>query len=423
MKCCKKTMITIVFAMIFVIVISSTNTFAYWGEESNEENSTASVQLGSWFDVPSGVDAYVSGNTYSTGDLVWYENQLWIFKNNSTTQSPSITNGWTTLYDFNWYSTIIYQQDDIVFYNDTVYKAAYYNTNQNPESSNAWINTNTNDVEWKTGQASNMNKVVYYNNQLYIHKNYYSTTEPGTAFWSVLGDFTWKSGNTYLANDLVLYNGIYYVAGWDTTGNIPGTHNSWTVATIPTWATNIPNSTKFVTHNGNIYRALVNLNGNNKRNEPGTAAGKGIWQMLGTQQWQQYNTYALNDLVMHNGYVYQLTNVTNSIIEPGTAANSWNLKNTIDYQPFNYYANGDYAIYNGEVYVVVNQTNANYNVAPGSVANAWNNISGYIWNNYNTYSLNSIVLYNSTIYRAISVNTNIIPGSPGSETSWEINNA
>lgn len=112
------------------------------------------------------------------------------------------------------------------------------------------------------------------------------------------------------------------------------------------------------------------MNGSNKRNEPGISAGKGIWQQIATQQWRQFNTYVLNELVMHNGYVYQLTNVSNSSIEPGTAANSWNLKNTIDYQPFNYYANGDYTIYNGNVYVVVNQNNANYNVVPGSVPNA-----------------------------------------------------
>jgi len=164
-----KRLITIFILFVIFSLFSSYNTFAYWYQINNSTNEVVNIPLGSWFTIPNGVNLYVQGNTYSTGDLVWYENQLWIFRGNSTTLSPSITNGWTTYNDYNWYPSIIYREDDIVFYNGTVYKASYYNTNQNPSSSNAWINTNTNDVEWKIGQASNMNTVVYYQGQLHIH--------------------------------------------------------------------------------------------------------------------------------------------------------------------------------------------------------------------------------------------------------------
>ena len=159
---------------------------------------------------------------------------------------------------------------------------------------------------------------------------------------------------------------------------------------------------------GNDHDALQKINGNKRNIVPGSAASKGLWQAINTQEWQQYNTYQNGDLVMYQGNVYELANSVNSSDIPGTTQNSWNGMATIYYNALNTYTLGEYVVYNNEVYIVVNQTNANNN-APGTSANAWNQISGYDWYWFNTYQTGDVVYYNEAVYQATSSTTNNQP--------------
>lgn len=411
----------------FMLLCTSKDSYTYWAEQNTSSNIDTDLNIGSWIfgpNVPNGISYYDETIGYNTGQLIWYEGQLWQYNGNySIGNPPSNTNGWIIYNDLNWYSTVIYRQDDIVYYNGNIYRANYENNNMNPESSGIngpWSNVLQDTISWVPGEASELNTIVYYNGIIWIHKGYWTTSEPGTTNqWAVVGDLTYSSNYVYSTDDVVLYNGSYYRAtdgGW-ASGSIPGSNASWELLPTPAYSNKLPPGSTYTIYNNILYKALVSITGGNRGIVPGTAASKGIWNAINTQEWQQYNTYQTNDLVMYQGNVYQLINNLNSSDIPGTTQNSWNGLETLVYTSFNVYDLGDYVVYNNNVYQVVNPTNANQ-YAPGTFADAWNQMNGYDWYSFNTYSSGDVVYYDNAVYVAIQTTTNHQPDI--SSTYWQL---
>ncbi len=420
---------TIISVLLVMSIFSISLSFSYFtngevfGDVFSDESS---LTLGSWTQAPEGIDAYSSTTGYSTGDLVWFEGDFWVYKGNySYGQDPSVANGWTYLNDLNWYSNIIYQGNEVVYYNGLVYQTTGYTDDDNPESGTPWVSMMNNQVQWTTGDATTTNEMVYHEGSIWVFRKYYTTSEPGTTNeWSLLGDLTFSTNYVYENGDVVYYDGDYYTTdsgGW-ATGTTPGNpYGPWDELTVPSWSSSIANGTSYVTYNGGFYEALVSNITTLRNSEPGTSASYGVWNRLDTQQWEQYNTYAVDDLVLYNSDVFMLANASNSTTTPGTAGNSWNFMNNMGYDAYNTYALGEFVVVNSIVYEVVNTTNAN-NYAPGTYANAWNRLSGYDWYWFNNYEVGDILYHEDGVYIALAASTNIEPGEPGSDTYWGLYN-
>lgn len=428
-RICNRALMLLTCIMFFILLTASTNTFAYWDNMNNTGANNTIINIGSWDfgpNVPEGITYYDENVGYSPGNLVWYEGQLWEYKGNYTIGAePSVANGWTTYNDFSWYANIIYRTGDIVFFNGNIYVSSYEHSNQNPETTGAsgpWDNVLTDTISWSPGQDTELNEVVFYNGVIWIYRSYYTTTEPGTTNqWSVLGDINFSPNYVYANGDIVLYNGQYYTTnngGW-ATGTTPGTNGAWTVITVTTFTNRAPNNAQFILYNGLLYKSLQTINGNKRNIVPGSAASKGVWNAINTQQWQQYNTYANGDLVMYQSNVFQLINSVNSSDIPGTTQNSWNGIETLNYVSTNAYVLNDYVVYNSNIYQVINETNANL-YAPGTFANAWNQLNGYDWYWFNTYQTGDVVYYMDAVYVALQTTTNHQPDLVSSSIYWSL---
>lgn len=427
----KKILSSCLLMILFMLSFSTNNTYAYWASNilGAQTNANSSVTIGSWtFSpfAPDGISYYEETESYSTGDIVWYNGNIWINRGyNSQNKTPSNANNWTIYNDINWYSTITYRAGDIIYYNDNIYLSKWTHDNIDPATSGAdgaWENQFTDTLSWTSGQATTLNEIVFYNNQLYVYKGYHTTSVPGSQNdWALVGAINYSQNYVYANGDFVLYNGTYYKTtngGW-ASSSIPGSDGAWIAVTAPAFTGSVPNSTTYTTYNGLVYKALVTINASNNAITPGTASSKGVWQAINTQEWQQYNTYANGDLVMYQSNVFELANATNSSNTPGTTINSWNGMATINYNALNVYELGEYTVYNSNVYEVVNATNANNN-APGTSANAWNQINGYTYNWFNVYSIGDIVYYDGAVYISISQSTNKQPDLLSSSTYWEL---
>jgi hypothetical protein len=429
-KCHKSIISTLLLVMLFMLSLTTNDTFTFWASSiSNAQDSSSSnVNVGTWTFgpySPDGISYYDSQTAYTTEDLIWFNGQIWEYNGSYTLDNePSIQNNWTVYNDLNWYPEISYYTGDVILYNENIYVAEWQNTNQNPETTGIngpWENQNTDTLSWVTGQPSELNDIVYYDGTIWVYKGYYTTSEPGSQNdWQVKGDLTYSPNFVYANGDIILYNGSYYITnngGW-ATGSTPGTNAAWTLLTVPAFNGSVPNNAEYTTYNGLFYVALQGkVNGQDRNIVPGSAASKGIWQAINTQQWQQYNTYTNGDLVMYQGDVYELANSVNSSDIPGTTQNSWNGMATIYYNALNTYTLGEYVVYNGEVYVVVNETNANQG-APGTIQNAWNRLTGYDWYSYHVYQSGDVVFYNDAVYQASQQSLNETPDT--NPSSWSL---
>jgi hypothetical protein len=429
-KCHKSIISTLLLVMLFMLSLTTNDTFTFWASSiSNaQDQANGQVTVGTWTFgpySPDGISYYDSQTAYTTGDLIWFNGQIWEYNGSYTLDNePSIQNNWTVYNDLNWYPEISYYTGDVILYNENIYVAEWQNTNQNPETTGIngpWENQNTDTLSWVTGQPSELNDIVYYDGTIWVYKGYYTTSEPGSQNdWQVKGDLTYSPNFVYANGDIVLYNGSYYITnngGW-ATGSTPGTNAAWTLLTVPAFNGSVPNNSEYTTYNGLFYVALQGkVNGQDRNIVPGSAASKGIWQAINTQQWQQYNTYTNGDLVMYQGDVYELANSVNSSDIPGTTQNSWNGMATIYYNALNTYTLGEYVVYNGEVYVVVNETNANQG-APGTIQNAWNRLTGYDWYSYHVYQSGDVVFYNDAVYQASQQSLNETPDT--NPSSWSL---
>ena len=426
-KCHKIILSSLLFVMLFMLSLTSNITFTYWSNIDLNDTNNSTVTVGQWSLAPNGISLYDSQATYTTGDLVWFNDEIWEYHGVSTQGTePSVAANWTILNDLNWYATVTYRNGDVVLYNNHIYVTSTETTNEDPELTGLngpWVIQTSDAYVWQVGQTVVLNEVVYHNGSLWIYKGISTTSEPGTQNdWALYGDLLFSINYTYADGDYVEYNGSYYLVanGAGATGTIPGSNGSWTQLTVPAFNGSVPNNSTYTTYNGLFYVALQGkVNGGDRSIVPGSLESFGIWQALNTQEWQQYNTYVNGDLVMYQSNVYQLANSVNSTNTPGTTTDSWNGLRTVDYDPSFTYSIGDYVLYNSEIYVVVNEINANSS-APGTITNAWNQISGYDWYSFNVYEINDVVFYNNAVYKAIQQTTNEQPDlTPGSWTLYQ----
>jgi hypothetical protein len=419
--------------LVLILVMFSTSiTFAIWVDEDGVTGASAEanslVTIGQWSsvnNVPDGITLWDENDHYSLDDLVWYDGEIYMYRGyySNAGEEPSNAHNWRYLRDLDWHSTVKYFDGEIVYHNGVIYEAQHEASGEEPGTvaNGQWDSLIEDSISWTTGQATNLDEIVYYNGQLWKYYGYYTTSVPGSqSDWGIVGDLTYSANYVYSNNSLVLYNGNYYYTtngGW-ASNSTPGSNGAWIQVSISNWTYgSVTSSTKYVSYNGLIYGALVS-NQSQLQNEPGTTSAKGYWQAINTDQWQAYNTYEANDLVMWNSEVWILANVSNSSIEPGTANNSWNDSGSLDYESTSTYANGDYVIYNDLVYVVVNATNANQ-YAPGVIANSWNLLSGYEWYDTNIYYSGDIVYYSGAVY---TVNVASTTAEPGISSDWIIVN-
>jgi len=430
MKKIYKKMIIFSLSIFFIVVFVIPQTVAYWivenGVSGANDDADGIVDIGQWSSVnnlPDGITLWDETENYSLDDLVWYDGDIYMYRGYYSTagQEPSNANNWRYLRDLDWHSTVTYFAGEIVYHNGVIYEALHEGSGDEPgtAANNQWDSLIEDSISWTTGQATTLDEIVYYNGQLWQYHDYYTTSVPGSEVeWGIAGDLTYNSNFVYSDDSLVLYNGNYYYTtngGW-ASNSTPGTNGAWIQEIIATWtSTSVNKDTKYVLFNGLIYEALV-AQKNKLKNEPGTASSYGYWQAINTDQWQQYNTYVTDDLVMWDNEVWILANASNSSVEPGTAANSWNDSGSLDYEVTSTYVNGDYAIYNDLVYVVVNATNANQ-YAPGVIANSWNLLSGYEWYDTNVYYSGETVYHSGAVYTANVASTT---AEPGVSSDWII---
>lgn len=162
--------------ILFMLLCSTNNTYAYCASNvlGAQTNTGGTVTIGSWTFGPYSPEGIYYDETigYTTGDIVWYNGNIWINQGNySQNKIPSISNGWTVYNDLYWYSNITYRSGDNVCHIDDIYVVKWTHNNTNPSISGVngpWENQLTDTLSWLTGQATTLNEIVFYNNQLYI---------------------------------------------------------------------------------------------------------------------------------------------------------------------------------------------------------------------------------------------------------------
>lgn len=108
-----------------------------------------------------------------------------------------------------------------------------------------------------------------------------------------------------------------------------------------------------VVKDGVLYLAIADFSGKADAPYPGMNGNNQYnWfaKQYPSDPWVSNGSYEHNQPVYHNGHIYQLINVSNAHIEPGTQNDSWNRVDSYDYQPLNQYQTGDYVIYENQVY-------------------------------------------------------------------------
>jgi hypothetical protein len=417
--------------LIFILLLTNIGfSYAFWASHiiGDSIDSDAHLAIGTWpshLDIPNGIGLYDPDKTYQAGDLVWYDGNIYVVKYNPSIapSEQTDTNGPYNMISIIYQPINTYQAGDVVFYNGSFYEVLNggWASGTIPGSNGGWKILNQN--AWVLGQPYVMGDIVYYEGGLYKNTSYWTdNTEPTIDFnWVRLGDYTWNPQVNYLASDIVLRNGTYYRAKWNNSNTDPltsGQYGAWETLVVPIWSRSISGRTQFTLHQGILYRALVTSQGQLRNNEPGRQGSQNVWQAMETEQWLQFKTYSLGDLVIYQGQAYRLVNTANSTLAPGSAYNAWNLIGSANYAWYNVYQNGDHVIYNDEYYVVVNQNNANNHVLPGSILNAWNNLTTFNWYFYNQYQVGSIVVFEHQVYRATAITTNHQPGTPIGENYW-----
>ncbi len=421
----KRILIIFMFALL-IGVFSASDVLAYFQRSFADDGSSDKsgiVNIGQWSssnNTPDGITLFDPNTLYSNGDLVWYEGFIYIYKGYTptATDAPTVLNNWTILNDVNWYPTVTYYTGEVVSYDGILYTADWEHMNSEPgtEAFGPWNSLMPEEISWTVGQATTLNQVVYYNNQLYIYKDNYTQTEPGTTpEWGTPNDLTYSEYFVYEGGEIVLYNGSYYLSNYYSKGSIPTNGGAWSPYTVDTWNVNtVYHNMLYAEHNGVIYKAL-NSNRNKLKAEPGTIEGQLVWKAYDTFDYIQYNNYSNGEFVLYNGDYWYLANSNNSTLLPGTAPDSWNNVGTLEYNAFTTYVLDQYVYYNNDVYRVVNATNANL-YAPEVVTDSWNLVTGYDWYWFNTYYSGNIVYYNGTVYTA-TVQTN---AEPGTNSDWII---
>lgn len=154
-------MIVIMF-LIISLAFTVTSTFAYWASNiaGNNDAVLVEVPIGEWglnSGAPDGIPEYVLGETYQTGDYVWWEGKIYqIIGGGYASAPPPSTapygpfNEITHLY----VPTNTYNVDDVVLYNNAFYRAINSGVanGSTPGTNGAgWFDMHS--IKWSSGQS------------------------------------------------------------------------------------------------------------------------------------------------------------------------------------------------------------------------------------------------------------------------------
>lgn len=178
-------------------------------------------------------EQWVSGQSYSSDDLVLYHGQLYQAEY-WTTSEPGTDNSWKKIdtgADFmEWDNSQQYDTDEIIIFNGFMYKAKWWTSGDSPVDGDPWkcIATDSNPQVWDHNQTYQAGEVIFNQNNLYKNKWWSRGDNPSDGDpWKLIPSnseiLLWVDTQTYNGSEIVFYEGILYQALWYTKGDIPGT--------------------------------------------------------------------------------------------------------------------------------------------------------------------------------------------------------
>ena len=250
------------------------------------------------------IENWVSGNSYSAGDLVIYSNDLYqcITANSDSTWTPAkwqkIGGGSSGTDIEPWTANTSYNAGDLLVYRQTVYKVTTAFTSGSTFSESNLMRYIAGEMIGASGLADGERGLV-------------PKPEAGDADKVLFGDGTWKkpsdagladwvSGTSYSVGDCVIYDNCIYqckTANSDTT---------WTVAnwqligkdyTLPVANDTVLGGVKSTTLEGGIK---VNLDGTMEYNKPKNS----VDPVAATTAWEPDTNYIVNTVVGYGGMAY-----------------------------------------------------------------------------------------------------------------------
>lgn len=361
--------------------------------------------------------AWVSGTNYAIGDAVSFGGVVYVlFADGETTNvNPS-------LQPTKWVSQ------------PTLITASTFWTLQNIEVVGSW----------DSGMVYPAGTIIEYQGALYISKsnspNMYSeppsnTTyfDPFTApdYWyrylitgyddpnvrkmqGELFNVDWNSGRTYNPTERVVYNGIPFVAQKTNRGLFP-------IIFLIEWS----NATAYVvgdviTYENGLYMAIQNSTGSIPSGYPTNWAElTAVSSNPPLDAWSSGTTYAVNDLVEYNGFMYFSVDNANTGNNPFNNPSWWALRNYDTWNAKTTYQDKAVVLYNGYFY----QTEINNNTGnvPTPFANgSWTLLGSSIlaWSSTTNYNKGDRVIYGGRCWEATAFNVNDVP--TGNLQFWNI---
>jgi chitodextrinase len=362
--------------------------------------------------------AWVSGTNYAIGDAVSFGGVVYVlFADGETTNvnpslqptkwvsQPTLINASTfwTLKDIevvgSWSSSMVYPIGTIIAYQNALYisksnspnmfgelptNTTYFDPFTAPDYWYRYLITGYDDpnvrklqgelfnVEWNSLRTYNPTARVVYNGIPFVAQ----TTNRG--LFPVISLTEWNNASAYAVGDVITYaNGLYMVIQNTAGGNVPSGYPS-------------------------IYASLTSVSSNPPLNA-----------------WSSGTTYALDDLVEYNGFMYYSVNNGNTGNNPFNNPSWWALNNYDTWNPQTTYQDKAVVLYNGYFYQT--EINNNTNNVPTSFANgSWTLLGSDIltWGSAANYNKGDRVFYGGRVWEARIFNTNDVP--TGNLDVWEL---
>ena len=348
-----------------------------------------------------------------------------------------------------WSGAVAYNKDDVVEYSGSSYIAirahtssSTFNTDQiftppgETFATPAWT-VMTQGQNWRSDWAGSTDyypgDIVRYGGYLWINTTAYTSTsdfDVNISNWAIYAttvdwDGAWTAGAVYGIGDLVKYGATVYkcitghTAAASAADGLEADQAKWEIYTqlkgyVGDWTDGYRYKyNDLVSYGGSLLRvttghtATTNLDDANFATEIPGGKAKGAWVL------EDY--YAVGDLVMHGGYVYQaLTNhigqiPSDSIYQVGDNTVHWaiihkGMKLVGDWTPTGQYKTGDVVRRGGYTYVALLDTTSDGSSLDYLDAGNWEIVvTGQsfknAWTENQTYAVGDVVTYKGSAYK------------------------
>jgi chitodextrinase len=228
------------------------------------------------------------------------------------------------------------------------------------------------NVEWNSGRTYNVDARVVYNGIPFIAQ------KTNRGLFPVILLTEWNNASAYSIGDVITYaNGLYMLIQNTAGGNTPPDYPS-------------------------IYASLTSVNSNPPLNA-----------------WSSGTTYALDDLVEYNGFMYYSVDNANTGNNPFNNPTWWALRNYDTWNAKTTYQDKAVVLYNGYFYQTEINNNTN-NVPTGFTNNSWTLLGSniFVWNSAVNYIKGDRVFYGGRVWEAIAFNIDDVP--TGNFDFWKL---